>query len=99
MNPKERYINKSYNFISLGRLVEQKNYSFLIEVIKNIPKEFDYKVYIAGNGPLYNHLKEMIKRYNLTNRVFLLGYVDNVYRILNKSQCFILPSILEFFFQ
>ena len=97
VNSKERYMNRSYNFVSLGRLVEQKNYSFLIEVIKDIPKEFDCKVYIAGNGPLYNHLKKMIEHYNLTNRVFLLGYVDNVYKILNKSHCFILSSIWEFF--
>ncbi len=97
IDPKERSINRSYNFVSLGRLVEQKNYSFLIEVIKDIPKDFDYKLYIAGDGPLYNHLKKTIECYNLTDRVFLLGYVEDVYKILRKGHCFILPSVWEFF--
>ena len=37
----------------------------------------------------------MIKSYNLEEKVYLIGYKDNVYKYLKNADCFILTSLWE----
>ncbi len=91
---KELSINNS--LISIGRLTPQKNFSLLINGFCEISKKYEHlNLFILGNGEEMNKLKEMISKLNLTKKVFLVGYKENIYDYLKNSKLFILPSLWE----
>lgn len=69
---RSRYPGRKIVF-SLGRLVPYKGYRYLIEAARYL--EEDYVVLIGGNGPLEADLRERIKRWNVEDRVKLLGRI------------------------
>lgn len=95
-------LNKNdLNFVSVGRLHEQKGYDILIKTInrlnieKLLPKNFKFRLY--GDGPQKEYLLELVTKFNLEDKVFLMGKVSNPYKYLKDSDMFILPSRYEAF--
>ena len=87
--------NKKYIF-SAGRLTKQKNFKLLIDFFFEVKKNYkDYKLLIAGNGEQDIFLKKLVAKYRLDNDVYFLGFVDNVYKYLYSSECFISTSLWE----
>lgn len=90
---------KDINFISVGRLHEMKGYDRLIKVIneikeeKNLPDNFKLRIY--GDGPQQELLTNLIKQYNLSNNVLLMGRTPNPYKEIKNSTLFILSSRYE----
>ena len=80
---------------SLGRLVEYKGYRYLVEAAARLPE--NYKVEIAGDGPLRDELQMQIKTLGLENKVTLSGYLtdDEVRRKMNGCDVFVLPSVMK----
>ena len=79
-------------FSFVGRIIKQKGILNVIEAFQRIEKEFsNVKLEIAGNGELYEMLKEKNKSKNVT----FYGKIDKeeVYAILKKSNVFLCPSI------
>ncbi len=82
--------------LSIGRLTKQKNFKYLI-------KEFylfneinnDYCLCILGEGEEREEIQKFIKSKNLSNKVFLLGHVKNVYSYIKISEVFVLSSLWE----
>ena len=65
-------------------------------MIFEISKKYEHlNLFILGNGEEMNKLKEMISKLNLTKKVFLVGYKENIYDYLKNSKLFILPSLWE----
>ena len=62
------YTNKGY-FLYVGRLSKEKGVNYLLEAIKDLPK--DIKLHIAGTGPEEASLKNYAKQHNLDNVKFL----------------------------
>ncbi len=61
---------------NLGRLVEQKGQSDLIELGSRLQSEgVDFHIYIAGEGPLRTDLENKIEQSELQNHITLLGEV------------------------
>lgn len=80
---------------NLGRLVEQKGQKHLIEVAKILKKqEFNFKLLIAGTGPLKEQLEIEIKKNSLEDFVELTGHV-NPDNFLSKIQLFVFTSYFE----
>lgn len=79
--------------LSIGRLVNYKGYENAIRAIKKTDIRVRYS--IIGSGPLNEKLEELIIELGLTDRVFLLGNLNeknkNLY--LFNSHIFIFPSI------
>jgi len=95
-------LNKNdLNFVSVGRLHEQKGYDILIKTIdklnkeKILPNNFKFRLY--GNGPQKEILENLIKECNLEDKVYLMGQVMNPYKYLKDSDLFILSSRYEAF--
>ena len=94
---KIKVLRKKYSgkkvFFSLGRLVEYKGYVHLIKSARNVP--LDTHIVIGGKGPLYGELKQLIEEEDLTDRVSLLGYMDDdeVAAYFAISHAFVLSSI------
>ena len=83
-------------FLSVGRLTRQKNYSYLISEFTNFLKDNKQEILlIIGEGEEKQQLQELIKKNNLTNNIFLLGKIDNVYPYMKKARALILPSLWE----
>ena len=82
--------------IGIGRLTKQKNFALLILAFEKILKIYpDYILLILGDGEQKMKLIELINRLKIQDKVFLLGFQNNVYKYLLKADCFILPSLWE----
>lgn len=89
-------LNDKKYIINIGRLTRQKNQKFLIKGFYEMLK-LDPNLYliILGEGELENELKKISSKLNIENRIFFLGYRDNVFNYLNNAKCFILTSDWE----
>jgi glycosyltransferase involved in cell wall biosynthesis len=87
--------NKKY-IVSIGRLTYQKNFNLLIESFYQIKKIYnDYKLIIIGEGEKRDELEFLIKKLNLNNEVFLIGYKKNIFPYLKIADCLISSSRWE----
>ncbi|MBR4996061.1 MAG: glycosyltransferase [Alistipes sp.] len=91
---KERYAGKKIIF-SLGRLVEYKGYTYLIDAAKYLSDE--YIILIGGTGPLRKKLQAQIDAEGLGDKVKLLGYVTDEELPLYYDACslFVLSSVYK----
>lgn len=92
---KSQLIGKKY-FLNIGRLTKQKNQILLIKAFSKISAENnDLKLIIAGDGEEKTNLKNYIKFKNLENKVFLAGFVENIYPFIKNSIAVISTSLWE----
>lgn len=90
-------------FISVGRLVEQKNFPLLIRSFSSFIKlKPDYKLIIYGEGPLRKSLEGQIKNLGLQEQVSLPGnnpnwhdYAVNATGFISTSNYEGMPNCLE----
>ena len=95
MSTDYKKLNKDY-FLSIGRLTKQKNHKLLIDLFFHLKKKGkDYYLYILGEGEEKEYLKEKIVRLNLQDRIFLLGFKENIYPYMSSSRALISPSLWE----
>lgn len=89
---------KPLKIVMVGRLVDQKNYPFAIEVFNKLKQSaFDFEVHIYGEGPERNRLFTLLKRYDLVNEVKLLGSKENVVDLLGNYSFFMHTANYEGF--
>ncbi len=95
-NIKEIFDDKVVNFVSVCRLVEQKAISRLINVhVRLVQTGLQHNIYVVGEGPLEEQLKEEIKNKNVGNSFIFLGKRDNPYPYMKKADAFCLLSFYE----
>jgi glycosyltransferase involved in cell wall biosynthesis len=87
---KNKIANKKI-VLAVGRLVEYKGFEYLVEASRFLKD--DIVILIAGGGPLYDRLQNKINNLNLSNKVLLLGRINNVSVFMKNSDLFCLPSI------
>ena len=87
--------NKKKQIFFAGRLVERKGVEYLINAMDYIDSE--YSLYIAGNGPLREHLQNIINRKKMKNRICMLGYIsdEELKQYYRESTVFVLPAIFD----
>ncbi|MCX8015706.1 MAG: glycosyltransferase [Patescibacteria group bacterium] len=103
-------IFKNQTIINSGRLTEQKNQKFLLEIFKLLKKEYkSLKLVILGDGPLKKNLISLSKAMNLNVfvddsdvlsdkfDVYFLGFQENPFKFIARSDVFILTSLWEGF--
>ena len=89
-------IKKKKFIVAIGRLTKQKNFLFLISCFYKIQKKFsEYSLIILGEGEERKKIENLILKYNISNKVHLLGYEKNVFKYLVNSKYFILSSLWE----
>ncbi len=95
-NIKFKNITQDNCLVSIGRLTRQKNYQFLIKAFYELNKEYpELYLIILGEGEERQRLEKMIKKISLQDKIFLIGYKENIYEYLNKAKIFILSSLWE----
>ena len=87
---------KSKIIISAGRLVPWKGFSFLVELMRDLP---EWKLIIAGDGPEYENLKSQISNLKLDNQIKLLGQIprDELMQKMQEAEIFVLNTHFESF--
>jgi glycosyltransferase involved in cell wall biosynthesis len=79
-----------------GRLTDQKGQVYLIELAEKLKKDnIPFRLLIAGEGELRQHLTNLITQKNLQNEVKLLGHVEDMTSFFNSLDVFIFSSKFE----
>jgi glycosyltransferase involved in cell wall biosynthesis len=87
-----------YKLVFVGRLIECKGISFLIEGFKMVLNSgIKAKLYLVGSGEEENRLKEIVCCQELEEEVVFLGYSDNPLAIIKMMDLLVLPSKEEGF--
>ncbi len=87
-----RPLNK-LNLVAVGALKELKNFEYLLQVFENLTNEEIYlDIYGEGNKAAY---EAIIKNKNL--RVRMMGRADDMARVIQNYDLFIMPSKFEGF--
>jgi len=80
----------------IGRLSEQKNPLFLIDVFYEFQKNYpDSVMLIIGEGDLRSTMEEKIYEYGLSECVILTGAISDCAEYYQAMDCFLLPSKFE----
>lgn len=89
-------VSSDYIVGTVGRLVPQKNHSFLIEVFKSVRERNDkIKLYLIGEGKLENKLRKKIIKNNLEETVKIFKSRADVEKFYDEISLFVLPSLYE----
>jgi glycosyltransferase involved in cell wall biosynthesis len=90
--------SKTKIIFSAGTLHNRKGYHILLEALAKIKSTFpDFKLVIAGEGPEHQNLADLRKNLNLDHQVLLLGQRDDIAKLMQSADLFILPSLKEAF--
>jgi len=82
--------------IGVGRLVDQKNFTKLLDIFSLIrQKRSDVDLIILGHGPNLDSLIKKSIDLNLKDSVHFLGFKSNPYKFLSRANCFCLTSLWE----
>ena len=86
-------------YISIGRLEYQKAYWKLIKAVKILKEKYNTEIdlIILGEGRDRNELEVLISELGLTNRIKLLGFVQNPLDYVAKAKAMIFSSYYEGF--
>ncbi|WP_196891548.1 glycosyltransferase [Aureivirga marina] len=83
---------------NLGRLVYQKNQSFLIDVAKELKnRQFNFKLVIGGSGKLLKELQEKTQKLDVADKVVFAGFIKNPKDLFSSIDVFMLSSFWEGF--
>jgi glycosyltransferase involved in cell wall biosynthesis len=91
---------KKYDFIFVGRLVDEKGVADLIEAFHMLiatPGHEQKRLAIVGSGPLKKSLENLSFRLGLDKNIFFLGakYGDSLLKVICQSEIAVVPSVWE----
>lgn len=90
--------DSDYVVAAPARLFPEKGFDHLIREFDVFSKKRqNAKLVICGFGPCENNLKNLVKRFNLENRILFLGNIPNLQELFKASDCFALSSRKEGF--
>lgn len=89
--------NKKW-LISMGRLIEQKGFDYLLTAYAQISDRFpDWQLLILGDGELRQQLSEQKENLQLGDRVIFTGRIKNPFALMNQAELFVMASRFEGF--
>ncbi|MBT7950386.1 MAG: glycosyltransferase [Gammaproteobacteria bacterium] len=83
--------------VTLGRLVTKKGFHVLLDAFAKLQERTKRKceLYIGGTGPEQEALIAQIETLDLTDKVKMVGWLDDVPGFLQEADLFVLPSLDE----
>jgi glycosyltransferase involved in cell wall biosynthesis len=94
---KERaYPENKVNFISVGSLVEHKGFDRTVRALSQW-RNTDWHYTIVGEGPERLHLQRLIKKFDLCEKITLIGWSDKIVHYLHNADMQLIPSRHEGF--
>ena len=88
-----------FNIISIGRLVSIKQFQEIPKIVCNIKKQTSrhFCWYIIGSGNSEEWIRSEIEKYNVQDKVVLLGPKDNPYPFIRQANLLVCTSVAESF--
>ncbi len=92
---------KNFSIVNVGNLKIDKNQKMILDALALMNSK--YEVAFIGSdgdhhgGSMSSVLQNLAKKYQISDRVHLMGKIDNVYEEIVKYDCFVLSSLLEGF--
>ena len=89
-------LNDEKVFIQVGRMSQQKNYLFTLDIFADYMKEDPRaRLFLVGNGELREAIDQKIIELQLDRSVTVLEYRDDVDHLLQMADVFLMPSLFE----
>ncbi|MBP3755594.1 MAG: glycosyltransferase [Lachnospiraceae bacterium] len=86
----------AFHIVTAAEINDNKNQKVIIEALARMDDK-DVYYSICGKGPNEEYLRELIRKYELEDRVRLIGYRTDMEEILQTADVFAFPSIREGF--
>ena len=85
---------KKYDVLFVGRLLANKGIFDAVEAIKILKSTLNIQMAIAGAGPEKKKIQRLVKKYNLSKNIHLLGYIsdDKLVALYQGAKIAVLPS-------
>lgn len=91
-------LEKEKKIIYVGRFAWEKDPEIIIRAMTIISVKYpDWKLEMAGTGPLLNTMKTLVNQLNLESKIIFLGNLQNVAQLYSSASVLVLPSIVEGF--
>lgn len=84
-------------FLAAGRLSWSKDYPNMFKALVKLPKHFNYRLLIAGDGALRPELEAMVDELGLAAQVQFLGIRRDIPDLMSAADVFLLSSAAEGF--
>lgn len=95
---KELELEGSFVIGNVARFVEQKNHTLLIEIFREIKHlRHDAKLLLVGRGPKENEIRALASSYGILEDIVFAGQREDVDRLYQAMDIFVLPSLFEGF--
>lgn len=85
----------TFNIGIVGRLSKVKGHIYLLKAIKHLEELRDIRLYIFGEGCLKDGLKNYCLENGISDRVFFMGFKNNIYDYIYVLDLFVMPSMHE----
>lgn len=98
LKKKYNLTKKDFVYLFVGRLAEEKNVEFLLEVTKDLVKKYsNFKFMIIGDGPDMEKYQKYSKENHLENNIIFTGKVpwDEIPVYYQLCQVFVTASVTE----
>lgn len=96
--PIDIYLDNDINMCAVGRLDKIKAFHRLINIGAKLKDEgIKFNLMIIGDGPEYDNLKSLINQKKLSKYIKLIGFSDNPYKFISKSDFMVCSSLSEAF--
>lgn len=82
-------------FSLVSRITESKGHYDVIEALKLLPRELNYKCLIVGEGKDKQKLQSLVARYGLGEKVVFCGFQANIPALMKASDVILQPSHRE----
>ena len=97
-NPKEAYSDSVKRFVAAGRITSQKNYPAMIEAFSKVSAnhpEVTLSIYGAGDDAYLRKIQGIIDKFNLSDKVKLMGRTTDILSVLKSADAFLMTSDFE----
>lgn len=92
------YENDNFTIVTIGRLEPLKGTLDLLHIAKRLSDEkFNFKWFFVGDGVLMQFCQSFISENKISDKVVLIGNIDNPYPYLSNADLFVSGSKIETF--
>ena len=88
--------NSKRNFLAVGRFVEKKSPQSVVSAFKKVVGKYpDAKLWMVGQGPLFDETKSLINELGLESYITLTGVLNTgeIKKLLQQSRSFVQHSV------
>ena len=78
-----------------GRFIELKNIRNMVEAMLLVMEDTKIMAFLCGEGPILAEVKQGLKQTNAMNRIFLPGYIRDIWAMMKRANVFISVSHFE----